>query len=359
MSAEVKNLPVARDQDALVPVGMSTSLFFDVARFEHAQRVAKMLATSTMIPEHFRNNIGNCLIAMNLAERFQADIFMVMQNIYIVHNKPGIEAKLTIARINSMGRFTALRWKHENEGTDKWRCVCYATEKSTGDVLEADLTWDVVKKEGWLDKAGSKWKTMPKLMMQYRTATFFGRLYCPEATLGMMTADELEDAWEMKRQPSGAYAVAEPSPEPISYNDRLGMESDELDRINDFLEAMSAHHKVDVETIQQQAAASDEAWAELMKTYRAWCKKHPVETAAEEPEPPPEFVHEPEPTPEHHVPPLTAYEEEARRCDDQGDVTEAMQSALELAGFVNMPTKPDDKRKVGSALLTLQAPDPA
>jgi len=40
-------------------------------------------------------------------------------------------------------------------------------------------------------------------------------------------------------------------------------------------------------------------------------------------------------------------------------VTEAMQSALELAGFVNMPTKPDDKRKVGSALLTLQAPDPA
>jgi len=349
MSAEVKNLPVARDQDALVPVGMSTSLFFDVARFEHAQRVAKMLATSTMIPEHFRNNIGNCLIAMNLAERFQADIFMVMQNIYIVHNKPGIEAKLTIARINSMGRFTALRWKHENEGTDKWRCVCYATEKATGDVLEADLTWDVVKKEGWLDKAGSKWRSMPKLMMQYRTATFFGRLYCPEATLGMMTADELEDAWEMKRQPSGAYAVAEPSPEPISYNDRLGMESDELDRINDFLEAMSAHHKVPVDTIQQQAAATDEAWAELMKTYRAWRKKHPVNPPAEDTAPPPAS--------DHFA--LTAYEEEARRCDDQGDVTEAMQSALELAGFENMPSKPDDKRKVGSALLTLQAPDPA
>jgi hypothetical protein len=351
MSAEVKNLPAASDQNALVPVGMSTSLFFDVARFEHAQRVAKMLATSTMIPEHFRNNIGNLLIAMNLAERFQADIFMVMQNIYIVHGKPGIEAKLTIARINSMGRFTALRWKHENEGTDRWRCVCYAKEKATGDVLEADLTWDVVKKEGWLDKAGSKWKTMPKLMMQYRTATFFGRLYCPEATLGMMTADELEDAWEMRRQPNGSYAAPEPEgPPPPDFGALLESE-DDVDRMMDFLEAMSAHHKVDVDTIQQQAAASNEAWAELMAQYRKWCKKHPVEPPAEDTAPPPP------PASDHGA--MSAYEAEAKRCNDAGDVTEAMAAALELAGFANMPTKPADKQRVGSALLTLQAPDPA
>jgi hypothetical protein len=351
MSAEVKNLPAASDQNALVPVGMSTSLFFDVARFEHAQRVAKMLATSTMIPEHFRNNIGNLLIAMNLAERFQADIFMVMQNIYIVHGKPGIEAKLTIARINSMGRFTALRWKHENEGTDRWRCVCYAKEKATGDVLEADLTWDVVKKEGWLDKAGSKWKTMPKLMMQYRTATFFGRLYCPEATLGMMTADELEDAWEMRRQPNGSYAAPEPEgPPPPDFGALLESE-DDVDRMMDFLEAMSAHHKVDVDTIQQQAAASNEAWAELMAQYRKWCKKHPVEPPAEDTAPPPP------PASDHGA--MSAYEAEAKRCNDAGDVTEAMAAALELAGFANMPTKPADKKRVGSALLTLQAPDPA
>jgi hypothetical protein len=56
---------------------------------------------------------------------------------------------------------------------------------------------------------------------------------------------------------------------------------------------------------------------------------------------------------------MSAYEAEARRCDDAGDVTEAMQAALELAGLPNMPTKPADKKRVGSALLTLQAPDPA
>jgi hypothetical protein len=34
---------------------------------------------------------------------------------------------------------------------------------------------------------------MPELMMRYRSATFFGRLYCPERLLGMPAADEVED----------------------------------------------------------------------------------------------------------------------------------------------------------------------
>jgi recombination protein RecT len=79
-------------------------------------------------------------------------------------------------------------------------------------------------------------------------------------------------------------------------------------------------------------------------------------------EPPPQDEQPPEVIPdaqETSVPPLTAYEAEARRCDDAGDVTDKMQAALEAVGLANMPTKPADKKRVGSALLTLQAPDPA
>jgi hypothetical protein len=327
------DLPATIDQTANLPAPLG--IFADETQFAHAQRVAKVLASSTMVPDHFKNNIGNVLIALNLSERYGADPFMVMQNIYIVHNKPGIEAKLTIARINSIGRFSPLRWKHENEGTDKWRCVCYATEKGTGEVLDVDLDWDVVKKEGWLDKAGSKWKTMPKLMMQYRTATFFGRLYCPEATLGMMTADEIEDSWELRRQPNGSYAVPvprDPDPEPISFNDRLGREPDG-DRMNEYLEAAAAHYKVEVETIKEGASAGDEAWSELMKTYRAWCVKHPAD------DPPPA-----------KMPPLTAFENEAWLCNENGEITDRMQAALEACGMANMPTAIEDKRRVGEAL---------
>lgn len=34
---------------------------------------------------------------------------------------------------------------------------------------------------------------MPQLMLMYRAAAFFGRVYCPEILNGMHTADEIQD----------------------------------------------------------------------------------------------------------------------------------------------------------------------
>jgi hypothetical protein len=47
--------------------------------------------------------------------------------------------------------------------------------------------------EGWVNKDGSKWKTMPDLMLRYRAAAFFARTECPEVLMGFHTADEIED----------------------------------------------------------------------------------------------------------------------------------------------------------------------
>jgi len=34
---------------------------------------------------------------------------------------------------------------------------------------------------------------MPELMLRYRAAAFFGRLYAPEILMGMQTAEEVAD----------------------------------------------------------------------------------------------------------------------------------------------------------------------
>ncbi len=47
--------------------------------------------------------------------------------------------------------------------------------------------------EGWSTKSGSKWKTMPEQMMWYRAAAFWTRMFCPELSLGMQTAEEVMD----------------------------------------------------------------------------------------------------------------------------------------------------------------------
>jgi hypothetical protein len=52
---------------------------------------------------------------------------------------------------------------------------------------------DMAKDEGWLGKNGSKWKTMPQLMLRYRAASFFSSLNCPELTMGLYTKEEMQD----------------------------------------------------------------------------------------------------------------------------------------------------------------------
>lgn len=57
----------------------------------------------------------------------------------------------------------------------------------------APVTWDMVKAEGWYDKSGSKWKTMPDQMFRYRAAAFFARTFCPDVLMGLQTVEETRD----------------------------------------------------------------------------------------------------------------------------------------------------------------------
>lgn len=167
--------------------------FDNAASFDHAQRVAKMLSSSNLIPEQYRGNIQNTMIALEMANRIGASPLMVMQNLYIVQGKPSWSSSFIIASLNSCRRFSPLRFQTDGEG-DKYGCTAWAYDLSTKDKLEGPkVTWDMVKAEGWLNKNGSKWKTMPELMFRYRAAAFFGRLYAPDILMGMLTSEEMHD----------------------------------------------------------------------------------------------------------------------------------------------------------------------
>lgn len=170
----------------------------DTSKFGHLQRVATLFASSQLVPQHFQGNVANCFIAMQMAMRLRVDPFMFMQSCYIVHGRPGMEAKLAIALINSSGLFTdSLDYEIEGGIDPKasgYRVRAFAVRKSTGKRVDGPwVDWPVVRAEGWDAKQGSKWKTIPLLMFQYRAAAFFGRLHCPERLMGMQTVDELRD----------------------------------------------------------------------------------------------------------------------------------------------------------------------
>ena len=161
-----------------------------LSSFEMAQRQAKALSASDLVPQQYKNNVANTLVALEIANRIGASPLMVMQNLNIIHGRPSWGSSFIIAAINGSGKFTALRFVGDlSKGI---KAVCQ--EKATGELLEGStVTMEMAKAEGWLDKAGSKWKTMPELMMRYRAAAFFGRLYAPEITMGMHSTEEVVD----------------------------------------------------------------------------------------------------------------------------------------------------------------------
>ena len=169
--------------------------FSSSGAFALGQRKARALAESTMVPEQYRGNIPNCLIALELSSRIGVSVFAVMQNIDIIHGRPGWRATFLIATVNASGRFTPLRFRWEGEkGTASYGCRAVANDRESGEELIGTvITWAMVHAEGWADKKGSKWKTMPEQMFCYRAAAFWARLYAPELSLGMHTADEQAD----------------------------------------------------------------------------------------------------------------------------------------------------------------------
>jgi hypothetical protein len=91
------------------------------------------------------------------------------------------------------------------EGKPDRSCIAWTKSKADGATLEGPkITLEMAKAEGWSTKNGSKWLTMPELMLRYRAAAFFARLYAPDITLGMMTAEEVSDVVERDVTPPSA-----------------------------------------------------------------------------------------------------------------------------------------------------------
>ncbi|MCL2006283.1 MAG: recombinase RecT [Planctomycetaceae bacterium] len=200
MTTELATIP-----NTMHNVATSESMFLLHPEME---RRSNMLAKSTMIPESFRNNPSNCMIALDIALRLQMNPLMIMQNLYIVQGRPSWSGQFLIACINKSGLFkTPLRFKFSGqENTDNYGCVAYAIDKN-GELLESTkITIGMAKAEKWWSKKVkvkrdgverieeiSKWQSMPQQMFQYRAAAFFARTYCPEITMGLMTQDEVID----------------------------------------------------------------------------------------------------------------------------------------------------------------------
>jgi hypothetical protein len=166
-------------------------VFSGIAAFDAAQRMAKALCSSTLVPKEYQGQQGlaNSLIALEIASRMRLSPLVVMQNMTPIHGRPTWSSKFLIATVNASGRFSPLRFVFDNK-EQPTRCHAVATDKATGEVLEGEtITLELARKEGWWsrkDRQGnetSKWQTMTGQMLRYRAAAWWANVYCPEIAL--------------------------------------------------------------------------------------------------------------------------------------------------------------------------------
>ena len=174
------------------PMPGGLTMWNDVKLMQNAWKTATMISRSALVPDSYRGSPENCLVAIDLANRQGLSPMMVMQNLYVVKGKPAWSGSFCAAAINGCGKFTPLEYVFVEEGGGG--CFARATRIATGAVCVSEtITMKMAKDEGWTDKSGSKWKTMPKQMMMYRAASFFARAHCPEVLLGIQTVEEVQD----------------------------------------------------------------------------------------------------------------------------------------------------------------------
>ena len=153
-----------------------------------------------------------------------------MQNLCVVHGNPSWKAQYISGAISSSGRFSPIRFEKIGTGEkitveykgNKWTTengrkvkkeisesveiednglYAWAYDLRTQEKVEGPpVTMEMAVKEGWYTKDGSKWKTMPDLMLSYRAISFFGKVHASDITLGLPTADEAIDIEPIEKE---------------------------------------------------------------------------------------------------------------------------------------------------------------
>jgi len=267
------SLAAIKETGALANVPDTKVDMFSARGFALAQRIANAFASSDAVPAQFRSHnlkrdgggnenwvqnqsaLGNCIVAIEVAQAVGMSVTAVMQNADVIEGKLRWSGKFAIAAINASRRFSPLRFDVQNLGriqatykekgswnkdlrrydmtektveVENLQCIAWALPagvpipqgvytlaqaRAAGlpIVESAPVSMRMAVEEGWYSKAGSKWQTELKhLMLQYRAGTFFGNIHAPDIIMGMgRTVEEERDIIDV--QPDGSVAIVTPA----------------------------------------------------------------------------------------------------------------------------------------------------
>lgn len=192
-----ENALALKEENNIAPAANTgaKTMWNDAELMKSSYQVASILAKTSAMPDRYKNKPGDCLILVDLSNRMGVSPIAVAQWSQVIKGNFTWAGQACKALVDGCGKYKESRYEMFGKpGTDERGCMLTAIKRSSGEVITGpEVTIKMAKDEGWYDKPGSKWQTMPELMLKYRAAAFFARTECPEALMGFYSSEEMQD----------------------------------------------------------------------------------------------------------------------------------------------------------------------
>jgi hypothetical protein len=207
MMAEEKALVKEEPAKAVVfDADDPVALYMDGGVFAQLQRVATLMSSSGLVPDHLKGagKVADCFLVAAQAFRWRMDPFAVAQHTFVLKGKLGYEGKLIAAVVNSHRRIDArLAYTYSGEGASRSVSV---SARIKGEDKDRTVEGSVGR---WATD-NEQWKKDPDQMLAYRGARQWARRHMPEAMIGIQAEEEIAAvAIEAKEPPRTLEALTE------------------------------------------------------------------------------------------------------------------------------------------------------
>ncbi|MDK7139690.1 hypothetical protein QP414_10305 [Corynebacterium simulans] len=176
---------------------------------------AEILSQANMIPDKFKGNPANVLVAQELAQSMGESTWVTMSELYFVGNVPTFSAKYMRTRVRA-----AKHILRESFDPETMTATCTIIRHDDPE-FEHTIRWDKAKAEAHGLWGKGHWKKNPELMLKNRAVSECVREACNEVMGGVdYTREEVENGnfntgpvtATATRQDVAAQALAAPAP---------------------------------------------------------------------------------------------------------------------------------------------------
>ena len=166
---------------------------YNPGNIEEAMKFAKAMSQSGLVPEHFKGNPANILVAVQWGYEIGLKPIQSLQNIAVINGRAGIK-ETTEGKLQDKTMIATCS-------------IARLLPSGKEDITTATFSMKDAEIAGLLHKRGP-WQQYTKRMLQLRARGFAVRDAFPDALRGLVTAEELQDyPEEAKREPSKPVAT--------------------------------------------------------------------------------------------------------------------------------------------------------